>query len=73
MELRGIEPAWVSDTILHPDWTEPDPIAGRERRFRAIGAFGGRVLRVMTEEQDDNVLVITACFDRAATKRRLTP
>jgi hypothetical protein len=66
--LRGIESAWVEATISDPDRTEPDPRPGRTRSFKAIAAFGGRVLRVVHRPADDGVMVITTYFDRGAKR-----
>lgn len=66
--LRGIDLAWVEATISDPDRTEPDPRPGRTRSFKAIAAFGGRVLRVVHRPADDGVMVITTYFDRGAKR-----
>jgi uncharacterized DUF497 family protein len=67
---RHIEPKWVEDTVLHPDWTEIDPEdPAVERRFRAIPQFGGRVLRVACVETTSNIRVISMMFDRNARRR----
>ena len=48
---RDIDPKWVEDTAVKPDWTEPEPRdPAIERSFRAIPQFGGRVLRVACAE-----------------------
>jgi Domain of unknown function (DUF4258) len=40
---RRIDPRWIDETILDPDWTEVDPRdPAVERRFRAVPQFGGR-------------------------------
>jgi hypothetical protein len=66
--LRGIDLAWVEATIVAPDWTEPDSRPGRTRSFKAIAAFGSRVLRVVDRPADDGVMVITTFFDRGAKR-----
>jgi hypothetical protein len=59
---RGIDPKWIEETVLAPDWTEVDPgDPAVERRFRAIRQFGGRVLRVAR--------VISVMFDRNARRK----
>jgi Domain of unknown function (DUF4258) len=68
IELRGIDLAWVEATISDPDRTEPDPRPGRTRSFKAIAAFGGRVLRVVHRPAEDGVTVITTYFDRGAKR-----
>jgi hypothetical protein len=68
MELRSIEWAWVEAAVTSPDWTAPDPRPGRTRSFKAIAAFGGRVLRVVHQPAEDGVMVITVHFDRGARR-----
>ena len=68
IELRGIELAWVEATISDPDRTEPDPRPGRTRSFKAIAAFGERVLRVVRRPANNDVMVIAAYFDRGAKR-----
>ena len=68
MELRGIERTWVEAAVANPDWTESDPRPGRTRSFKAIAAFGGRVLRVVHRSAEDDVMVITTHFDRGARR-----
>ena len=63
---QGIPQAWVDATLAQPDWSEPDPIPGRTRYYRAIVERGNRVLRVVLEGH----IVITAHFDRDARRRR---
>lgn len=60
IERRGIEKAWVEDTILHPDTTEM-----KGRRLSYLKCLPGRriMLRVVTAD-DDTHYVITAYFDR---------
>ena len=62
---RRIDLAWVAAAISAPDWTTPDPDPALMRSFKAISGFGGRVLRVHRPDGND-VLVVTACFDRSA-------
>ena len=68
MELRGIDLAWVEAAIVAPDWTEPDSRPGRTRSFKAIAAFGSRVLRAIHRPADDGVMVIKTFFDRGAKR-----
>ena len=68
MQLRGLDPAWIAATVTDPDWTEPDPRPERMRSYKAIAAFGGRVLRVVHRPAADGVMVITAHFDRGARR-----
>jgi hypothetical protein len=73
IDERGIHLAWVEATVTAPEWTEKDPIVGRTRLFRPIPEFGGRVLRVVVETTGAGDEVVTAYFDRAATRRRRRP
>ena len=66
---RAIAPVWVEATIATPDWTMPDPRdPGLTRSFKAIPAFGNGVLRVVHRPDGDDMLVITAHFDRGAKR-----
>jgi uncharacterized DUF497 family protein len=60
----------MEDTVRTPDWVEPqanDPQV--ERRFRVIGEFGGRILRVACVETDAAIRVISVMFDRNARRK----
>ena len=66
---RDLERAWIEAAIQNPDWTEPDPLdPAVERRFLAIPAREGRILRVAVTENDDTILVVTAFLDRNARR-----
>ncbi|MCB8836745.1 DUF4258 domain-containing protein [Aurantimonas sp. VKM B-3413] len=66
---RRISSHWVEAVIRHPDWVEPEPRDTQaERRFGAVPAFGGRVLRVVCAETSLDIRVITATFDRRARR-----
>ena len=60
--------AWIEETITSPDWTVPDPLPGVTRSYRAIVEFGGRVLRVVHRSAEQDIVVMTAFFDRNATR-----
>jgi hypothetical protein len=63
--VRQIALAWIEATIAEPDHTEPDPNRpNRTRSFKAISEFGGRFLRVVHRPDGNDILVITAHFDR---------
>jgi uncharacterized DUF497 family protein len=67
---RQVRMEWVKLTARAPDWTEPDPRDPTvERRFRAIGDFGGRILRVACVETAATIRVITVMFDRNARRK----
>ena len=64
--LRDIDVRWVEEALTSPDWTAPDPNPVLTRSFKAIGGFSGRVLRVVHRRSGDDILVVTAHFDRGA-------
>ncbi len=46
MMEREIRKSWVEQTVLDPEWRQPDPSgADVQRCFRMIPERGGRVLR----------------------------
>jgi hypothetical protein len=64
---RGIDRAWVLQTIHAPERSDADPAkAGRVRAFRRVPEYEGRWLRVVYEEAVDRTIVVTAFFDRGA-------
>ena len=70
MRERRLSESWVELTVRNPDWIEPDPHdATVERRFRAIGEFGNRILRVACVETAVNIRVISVLFDRNARRK----
>lgn len=69
MRERKLDPAWVEAAVHAPHWRAQDPAgAGVERRYRAIAAIDGRVLRVVCVEEDDEIRIISAFIDRGARK-----
>lgn len=69
LRRRAIALARVEATIATPDWTAPDPRdPSLTRSFKAIATFGSRVLRVVHRREGDDMLVITAHFDRGAKR-----
>jgi uncharacterized DUF497 family protein len=67
---RDIDPRWIEETVLDPDWTEVEPKErGVERRFREISQFDGRVLRVVCVETESSIRVISMMFDRNARRK----
>jgi len=67
---RGIDPGWIREAILDPDWTAIDPRDSTvERRFRVIPQYGGRVLRVACIETKASIRVISVMFDRNARRK----
>lgn len=69
LRRRAIARVWVEAAIATPDWTAPDPRdPALTRSYKAIPAFGHRVLRVVHRPDGDDMLVITAHFDRGAKR-----
>jgi hypothetical protein len=67
MALRRIALEWVESTIAAPERIEADPRhPDLERSYKAIPAFGGRVLRVVHRRARADIIVITVHFDRGA-------
>ena len=70
MRERKLRVEWVEATVRRPDWIEPEPNdPDVERRFRAIEAFGRRVLRVACLETETDIRVISVMFDRNARRK----
>jgi hypothetical protein len=66
---REIKLNWIELAVFSPDWTMPDPDdSALERRFAKINEFGGRTLRVVCFENEQEVLIITLFFDRKARR-----
>jgi hypothetical protein len=59
---------WIAETLADPEWERDDPLRpGITLSWRRIAAHGGRALRVAHRPEKDQILVITAFFDRGAT------
>ena len=66
---RGLERQWVERVATDPEWTEPSRArVGVDLRFGRIAEAGGKALRVTTVDEDGVRVVITAHFDRKATR-----
>ncbi|MCQ4630992.1 DUF4258 domain-containing protein [Shinella sp. CPCC 100929] len=69
MRERKLDPAWIEATVRAPEWRLSDPSGPEvERRYRAIEALDGRILRVVCVEASDEVRIISAFIDRGARK-----
>ena len=67
--VRKIALAWIEATLDAPDFAEADPIhPERQRSYKAVAEFGGRVLRVVHRSEGDDIVVITVHFDRGARR-----
>ena len=62
---RNIDRSWVEAAIHSPEALEDDPSQpGALRAFRRVAERDGRYLRVVYIQENDNVRVLTAFFDR---------
>jgi hypothetical protein len=69
LDVRSIAFAWIEEAVGSPDFVEPDPRQpGCTRSYKAIGEYGGRVLRVVHRPEGDDIVVITVHFDRGARR-----
>ena len=68
MSERNIPKEWIEATIAEPNRQAPDPNKPwLMRAYERLPQAGGRVLRVVySKKGDDDVLIITAFFDRDA-------
>ena len=66
---REISIKWIEWAVYQPDWTMPDPDGDSlERRFAIIDEFGGRALRVVCFESEQEVGIMTLFFDQKARR-----
>jgi hypothetical protein len=74
MTGRAITQAFIEATLANPDVTMADPgDPAWTRSYRAIEAFGNRVLRVVhrpdgDDISSDDIFVVTAHWDRGARR-----
>jgi uncharacterized DUF497 family protein len=67
---RNLRSEWIELAVRDPDWREPDlSDKSVERRFRAIPAFGNRILRVACVETNASIRIISVLFDRNARRK----
>jgi uncharacterized DUF497 family protein len=66
---REVSIEWIEKAVFQPEWTMPDPAdPDLERRYATVDDFGGRVLRVVCYENDQEVRIVTLFFDRNARR-----
>lgn len=66
---RAIALAWIEATVNSPDFVQADPRhPERQRSYKAITEYGGRVLRVVHRPEGDDIVIITVHFDRGARR-----
>jgi hypothetical protein len=68
---REIDKAWVERTVRNPEWRGPNlGDQAVERRFRSVPERGGRFLRVVCVETEQEIRILSAFLDRRARKPR---
>jgi hypothetical protein len=70
MQDRQIGREQVLAAISSPEFTEPDPIAGRIRAFKRLPDHGNRWLRVVYEDIESSRVIVTLFLDRKAGRKR---
>jgi hypothetical protein len=71
MVARRIEREWAERTLLEPEFVREDPRKdGIWRAFRQIPEAGGRWLRVVYSERDEDRRMKTVFLDRGAERWR---
>ena len=69
ISAREIAIDWIEAAVDAPDWVEPDPRhPDRTRSYKAIAEYGARVLRVVHRSEGDDIVIITAHFDRGVRR-----
>lgn len=73
LKERRILERWVIEALRRPVRIKPDRRRAEVRwAFAPITEFGNRILRVVYSEDTNGFRVITAFFDRNASRRRRT-
>ena len=69
ISVREIAIDWIEAAVNAPDWIDPDPRhPDRARSYKAIAEYGARVLRVVHRPEGNDIVIITAHFDRGARR-----
>jgi cyanate lyase len=69
MDGRSIVLSYIEDTLAAPDRVTGDPTDPTlTRSYKAIAAFGNRVLRVVHRRDGADIFVVTAHWDRGARR-----
>jgi len=69
IEDRGLLVDWIETTVTMPERTQPDPLDPTlMRAFRSIPEATGRILRVVYRNDGDETVIVTAHFDRGASR-----
>ncbi|MGH6945203.1 MAG: hypothetical protein ACREH6_13405 [Geminicoccaceae bacterium] len=71
---RGLERTWVERVAVNPEWSDLSRRrSGVVLRFGRIAEARHKVLRVTTIDEGGVRIVLTAHFDRKATRARRKP
>jgi hypothetical protein len=69
VDVRKIAFAWIEAAVQSPNFVDIDPRhRERNRSYKALAEHGGRVLRVVHRPEGDDIVTITAHFDRGARR-----
>lgn len=68
---RNLKREWIDRAVHAPEWESMDP-THRDvvRRFLTIAERDDRILRVVCLETDNEIRILTAFFDRRASRLR---
>ena len=65
---RKLDMAWIEAAIVSPDRTAADRDPALTHAYKAIQDYRNRVLKVVYRAAGNDILVVTAGFDRGATR-----
>lgn len=67
VEKRSLALDWIAHAITAPDFADTDPHDNAlTRSFKAIDEAGRRILRFVHRPEGNDILIVTAHFDRDA-------
>jgi hypothetical protein len=66
---RNLDRSLIELTVLKPEWSAVDPHKdGRTRHYKQFSEIGGRILRVVVVESDQEFRIVSAFIDRKARR-----
>lgn len=69
IEDHGLMVAWVEATVAAPEFTQTGPFDPTlTRAFKSIPEADGRILRVVYRHDAEETVIVTAHFDRGASR-----
>ena len=68
LSIRDIAVGWIEAAVNTPDLDRPGSTPPRPHTYKAITEHGARVLRVVHRPEGDDIVIITAHFDRGALR-----